>query len=58
MEQHQTSANREPDDDPTQRAFDRDKDMSSGMRIGHAQRKDLVNKASNFSSKFSGGSYL
>lgn len=48
----------EAEDDPSKRAFDREKDMGSGMRIGHSQRQELLNKASNFSSKFSGGSYL
>jgi len=32
--------------------------MGSGMRIGHTQRKEMLNKAAGFSSKFSGGSYL
>lgn len=58
LDQHQGSKNREPDDDPSKRAFDREKDMGSGMKIGHAQRKEMLSKAANFSSKFSSGSYL
>lgn len=48
----------ETDDDPSKRVFDREKDMGSGMRIGHSQRQEMLKKASDFSSKFSGGSYL
>lgn len=58
MDQHAGIKGKDVDDDPSKRAFDREKDMGSGMRIGHAQRKDLLNKAAGFSSKFSGGSYL
>jgi len=56
MDQHK-GEKPEADDDPSKRAFDREKDMGSGM-IGRGQRKDLLNKATGFSSKFSGGSYL
>lgn len=48
----------EAEDDPSKRSFDREKDMGAGMRIGEKQRKEMLNKASGFSSKFSGGSYL
>ncbi|KAK0309457.1 hypothetical protein LTR01_004564 [Friedmanniomyces endolithicus] len=58
MDKHKKTTGPEAEDDPSQRAFDREKDMSTGMRIGHAQRKDLLDKAAGFSSKFSGGSYL
>ncbi|KAK3112555.1 hypothetical protein LTR53_011048 [Teratosphaeriaceae sp. CCFEE 6253] len=58
MEKHKQTSGPEAEDDPSKRAFDREKDMSTGMRIGHAQRKDLLNQAAGFSSKFSGGSYL
>lgn len=58
MDRHHKSKGIEAEDDPSKRAFDREKDMSSGMRVGHTQRKEMLNKASGFSSKFSGGSYL
>ncbi|TKA83807.1 hypothetical protein B0A55_00019 [Friedmanniomyces simplex] len=58
MDKHKQTTGPEAEDDPSKRAFDREKDMITGMRIGHAQRKDLLNKAAGFSSKFSGGSYL
>lgn len=59
MEQHKKGKGAEAEeDDPNKRAFDREKDMSSGLGIGGAQKKELLNKASGFSSKFAGGSYL
>jgi hypothetical protein len=58
MDRHQHTKGADADDDPSKRVFDREKDMGSGMRIGHTQRKEMLNKASDFSSKFSGGSYL
>ncbi|KAK3634222.1 hypothetical protein LTR56_015429 [Elasticomyces elasticus] len=58
MDKHKQTTGPEAEDDPSKRAFDREKDMSTGMRIGHAQRKDLLNQAAGFSSKFAGGSYL
>jgi len=58
MDQHKQTAGPEAEDDPSKRAFDREKDMGSGMRIGHTQRKEMLNKAAGFTSKFSGGSYL
>jgi hypothetical protein len=45
------------DDDPSKRAFDREKDIG-GMQIGRSQRKEMMNRAANFSSKFAGGKYL
>ena len=58
MDKHKQGKGKDVEDETSKSAFDRDKDMSSGMRIGHTQRKELLNKASGFSSKFSGGSYL
>jgi hypothetical protein len=58
MEKHTGTKGTEAEDDPSKRAFDRDKDMGAGMRIGHAQRREMLNKASGYSSKFQGGSYL
>jgi hypothetical protein len=58
MEQHKDTKAAEAEDDPSKRAFDRDKDMGAGMRIGHTQRREMLNKASGYSSKFQGGSYL
>ncbi|KAK6435704.1 hypothetical protein LTR95_008104 [Oleoguttula sp. CCFEE 5521] len=57
MEQHKVRQPDKADDDPSKRKFDREKDIGSGL-LGRAERKDFLNKASGFSSKFSGGSYL
>ncbi|RYO83801.1 hypothetical protein DL762_005978 [Monosporascus cannonballus] len=48
----------EEDDDPSKRAFDREKDMKLGGRIGTAQRRELLNKAADFGGRFSKGKYL
>lgn len=59
MDQHKATKGKEAeDDDPSKRVFDREKDMGAGMRIGHAQREEMLKKAGGFSSKFAGGSYL
>lgn len=46
------------EDDPSKRGFDWEKDMKSGSKIGTAQRKELMNKAADFSGRFSKGKYL
>ena len=51
-------ADKEEEDDPSKRAFDREKDMALGGKIGSAQRKELLNKAANFGGRFQKGSYL
>ena len=48
----------EEEDDPSKRAFDREKDMALGGKIGTAQRRELMNKASNFGGRFQKGSFL
>ncbi|KAL2876735.1 hypothetical protein SGCOL_008102 [Colletotrichum sp. CLE4] len=48
----------EEEDDPSKRAFDREKDMSLGGKIGTAQRRELLNKAKDFGGRFQKGSYL
>lgn len=46
------------DDDPSKRAFDREKDMGLGMKITASQRKELLNRASDFGGRFQKGNYL
>ncbi|XP_044719981.1 uncharacterized protein HRG_06570 [Hirsutella rhossiliensis] len=46
------------DDDPSQRPFDRDKDLALGGKIGTAKRRELVTRAANFGGRFQKGSYL
>lgn len=48
----------EEEDDPSKRAFDREKDMKLGGRIGTAQRRELLNKAGDFGGRFSKGKFL
>lgn len=46
------------EDDPSKRAFDWEKDMKVGGRISNTQRRDILNRASNFGNRFQKGSYL
>ncbi|KAI2622552.1 hypothetical protein GGR54DRAFT_69190 [Hypoxylon sp. NC1633] len=48
----------EEEDDPSKRAFDREKDMKLGGRVGTAQRRELVNRAADFGGRFAKGKYL
>lgn len=48
----------EKEDDPSKRAFDREKDVGLGVKIGHSQKKEMLDRAANFGSKFAGGKYL
>ncbi|KAL7939607.1 hypothetical protein V8C35DRAFT_287135 [Trichoderma chlorosporum] len=48
----------EEEDDPSKRAFDREKDMAVGGRITSTQRRDLINKSANFGGRFQKGSFL
>ncbi|KIY03622.1 uncharacterized protein Z520_00313 [Fonsecaea multimorphosa CBS 102226] len=55
---HTASQNKPLDDDPSARAFDREKDIGSGSAITATQRRDMVKKASDFSSRFEKARYL
>lgn len=57
-DQHKEASSQAEEDDPSKRAFDYEKDIAGGVKIGHAQRKDMLNRARDFSSRFSGGGYL
>jgi len=57
-DQHQGTTKKEKEDDASKRAWDYEKDMAAGSKIGHAQKRELLNKASDFSSRFSSGKYL
>lgn len=48
----------EPEDDPSKRAFDREKDMALGGRLGHGQKREMLAKAADFGSRFQKGKYL
>ncbi|MCJ1228408.1 hypothetical protein MMC12_005069 [Toensbergia leucococca] len=55
---HKKAGPKEKEDDPSARAFDWEKDMGSGAKIGHAQKRELLNRAADFGSRFEGGNYL
>ncbi|KAL1637155.1 hypothetical protein SLS56_000813 [Neofusicoccum ribis] len=57
-EKHRERVGAEKDDDPSKRAFDYAKDMGGGMRIDGSKRKEMIRKAGDFGSKFSGGKFL
>ncbi|KIW42215.1 uncharacterized protein PV06_05780 [Exophiala oligosperma] len=46
------------EDDPSARAFDREKDIGGGMAISATKRREMVKKAADFSSRFSEARYL
>jgi hypothetical protein len=53
-----SEARKEEDDDPSARAFDREKDMAVASKISNAKRREMVNKASDYSTRFTKGNYL
>ena len=56
--ERKTTGAKEEGDDPSKRAFDKEKDIRGGRQINHTARKELINRAANFGSRFSGGGYL
>ena len=56
--EHKNAAPKEKEDDPSARAFDKEKDMGMGVKIGHAQKREMLNKAKDFGSRFEKGNYL
>ncbi len=46
------------DDDPSARAFDREKDIAGGLQINATKRMEMMKKAGDFSSRFSEARYL
>lgn len=48
----------EEEDDPSKRAFDREKDMALSSKLTHAQRREMMSKAADFGSRFSKGKFL
>ncbi|KAI0998850.1 hypothetical protein K3495_g9347 [Podosphaera aphanis] len=58
LAQAQGKLKKEEDDDPSKRGFDREKDMALGGRMGIAKKRELMNRAADFSSRFEKGKYL
>jgi len=48
----------EKDDDPSARAFDREKDIAGGLQLNSTQRREMMKKSSDFNSRFSSAKYL
>ncbi|KAI9371981.1 hypothetical protein BJX61DRAFT_509316 [Aspergillus egyptiacus] len=48
----------EEEDDPSNRAFDKEKDMALSSTLTHAQRREMMSKAADFGSRFSRGKFL
>ena len=48
----------EEEDDPSKRAFDKEKDMALSRKINTAQRRELVNRAADFGGRFTKGKFL
>lgn len=46
------------DDDPSRRAFDREKDMSLSSKISSAQRREMVKRAADYNTRFTKGNFL
>ncbi|KAJ9655569.1 hypothetical protein H2198_005570 [Neophaeococcomyces mojaviensis] len=55
---HQKGHQVEEDDDPSARAFDRQKDMGAGLQLNATQRRDMLKKSANFNTRFSNAKYL
>ncbi|KAJ9615285.1 hypothetical protein H2200_001360 [Cladophialophora chaetospira] len=55
---HNASQEKPVDDDPSARAFDREKDIGSGSAISATKRREMVKKSADFSSKFEKARYL
>ncbi|KAJ5951455.1 uncharacterized protein N7479_009868 [Penicillium vulpinum] len=51
-------AKKEEEDDPSARAFDREKDMAVASKISNAQRREMVKKAADYNTRFTKGNYL
>ena len=56
--EHQKRPRKEKEDDPSARAFDREKDVVRGTKIGRAQRQEMLTRAADFGQRFTKGNYL
>ncbi|KIW21279.1 hypothetical protein PV08_01859 [Exophiala spinifera] len=55
---HSSSNKAVEEDDPSARAFDREKDIAGGTAISATKRREMVKKAADLSSRFSEARYL
>lgn len=56
--EHAKQVPKEKADDPSARAFDREKDMALGGHLGEAKKREMVRRAGDFGSRFEKGNYL
>lgn len=56
--EHQKRPRKEQEDDPSARAFDREKDVVRGTKIGRAQKQEMLNRAADYGERFTKGNYL
>ena len=54
----QAGKGKEEEDDPSKRAFDREKDLSLATKIGEGKKREMVKRAGDFGSRFEKGKYL
>ncbi|KUJ24298.1 uncharacterized protein LY89DRAFT_679461 [Mollisia scopiformis] len=57
-EQERGRVEKEEEDDPSKRGFDREKDMALGGRMGHVKKKEMLERAADFGTRFQRGKYL
>ncbi|KAI1614050.1 hypothetical protein EDD37DRAFT_471576 [Exophiala viscosa] len=55
---HHASSRPIEEDDPSARAFDREKDIAGGATVNSTKRREMLKKAADFSSRFSSAKYL
>lgn len=56
--EHKIAGPKEKEDDPSARAFDKEKDVGLGMKIWHAQKREMLSRAKDFGDRFARGNYL
>lgn len=57
-EHQETSNPAKEQDDPSARPFDREKDIAGPGTISSAKRREIINKSSDYTSRFSRGKFL
>ena len=56
-DKHKQTVPKEKEDDPSKRAFDKEKDIG-GVKINFTKRREMLTRAADFGSRFERGSYL
>ena len=57
MDEHNKSAGKKEEDDPSKRVWDKEKDFALGRKVTHSQKKELLQRAANFGDRFTSGSF-